>query len=113
MSHKPKKVPSTEVFQNCIKISNPQTDKPIPKEEEKDEKSSSNSNNLNQANVLPTQSSSESEHLNTSININFTIPKDNKKNKINHKNKIYSFIKEYCDELLINLLLEEKNPMEK
>lgn len=101
MKDYPKKGKSS---QNKTPLDNKQKDKQIPMEEEKEEKFNQNQEDS----ALPTVNSIESinqiEPLNTSININLKIKKED---------NIYTYSKEYYDELYANLLLEEKNHYEK
>lgn len=101
------------VFQNNINTNIKQNDQEVPMEEEKTQKLVSNCNNINEITYFQTMSSANSldqkDLLNTSNNIDLDLSDANKTSKSKQNDALYSFAKEYFDELYLNLILDEKD----
>ena len=115
MSNDPKNVKLNGVFQQNTNQNSLQNNQEVPMEEEKPQKSSNNLQNENQTIIHTTLSSEDSinqqEPLDISTgsnNINSNSLEDIETSKVKGSNKIYSFSKDYFDEIYQNLLLDEK-----
>ena len=115
MSSDPKNVKLNGVFQQNISTSSQQNNQEAPMEEEKPQKNSANPQNISQASILTTMSSVESQNhqetldiFNISNNTNLNSSEDIKISSSKNEEEIYSFGKEYFDEVYQNLLLDEQ-----
>ena len=117
MSNDPKNVQLNGVFQDKINTSTQSSNQSIPMDEEKPKTQSTNTHDESEASFLATMSSAESlnqmEPINTSNSIILNSSEDIQISSTNDSEVIYSFSKEYFDEVYTNLLLDEKNFYEK
>jgi cyclin B len=115
MSSDPKNVKLNGVFHQNINTSTQQNNQEAPMEEENLQKKSTNPQNVSQTSILTTMSSIESQNhqgtldiFNISNNTNLNSSEDMKISQPKNTEEIYSFGKEYFDEVYQNLLLDEQ-----